>query len=258
MLFTWCMLSGLILLFAPQELTGKIQLGFESIFRWPLSLGGDLALTARTEQTFGDMVPRREVNKLQIHISNLEARLTQQQEDFSKLSALYERYDVWEGADFAFAEVITPNVKGTRNELTIKYPGNARVVKDQFVLGDNSVIGTISDASAGTAHVRLFTDPKSAIRAKTGDLDVPMVLRGDGDNAARISLVSTEHKVKVGDTVFASGAGTAFLNTPMTIGKVARCVQNRKNPLVWDITVTPACDIEKLEDVTVIIMNPQQ
>ena len=258
MLFTWCMLSGLILLFAPQGLTGKIQLGFERVFRLPLSLGGDLALTAITEQTLGDMVPRREVNKLQIHINNLEARLRQQQESFRKLSVLYKRYDVWEGADFVLAEVITPNVKGTRNELTINYSRNASLAKDQFVLGDNSIIGTISDASAGTAHVRLFTDPKSAIRVKIGDLDVPMVLRGGGDNSAGISLVSTEHKVKVGDTVFASGAGTGFLNTPMTIGKVARCVKNRKNPLVWDITVAPACDIEKLEDVAVLIMNPQQ
>ncbi|HEC04112.1 MAG TPA: hypothetical protein ENI81_11315, partial [Phycisphaerales bacterium] len=174
MLFTWCMLSGLILLFAPQELTGKIQLGFESIFRWPLNLGSNLTLTATTEQTLGDMVPRREFNKLQIHISNLQARLSQQQEDFRKLSALYERYDVWEGADFALAEVITPKVKARRNELTIRYSRNAPVVKDQFVLGNNSVIGTISDASAGTAHVRLFTDPKSAIRVKIGDLDVPM------------------------------------------------------------------------------------
>jgi rod shape-determining protein MreC len=252
------MLGGLALLVAPQEQTGKIQLGFVKIFRWPLSLGGNMALTASTEQTLGDTVPRREFNKLQIHVNNLEAMLRQQQEQFKKLSDLYNKYDVWEGADFALAEIITTNVKEARNELTIDCIGNARPAEGQFVIGDNSVIGRISDASAGTARVRLFTDPKSAIRVKIGDLDVPMMLKGNGDNSAKISLVKTEHKIKAGDYVFASGAGTAFLNTPLTIGKVARCVKNRKNPLEWDITVTPACNIEKLEDVNVIIMNPQK
>jgi hypothetical protein len=39
---------------------------------------------------------------------------------------------------------------------------------------------------------------------------------------------------------------------------VAQFKRDDKNPLFWDITVVPACDIEQLEDVAVIIMNPQK
>ena len=46
-MFTWFMLGGLILLFAPHEFTGKFQLAFVHVFRWPLSVGGNVALTAR-------------------------------------------------------------------------------------------------------------------------------------------------------------------------------------------------------------------
>ena len=50
MLFTWFTLTGLIFLFAPQNLTSKFQLAFVHVFRWPLSVGGNLALTAQTQQ----------------------------------------------------------------------------------------------------------------------------------------------------------------------------------------------------------------
>jgi cell shape-determining protein MreC len=44
----------------------------------------------------------------------------------------------------------------------------------------------------------------------------------------------------------------------MIIGVVSRCRRDEANPLLWDITVKPACDIQRLNDVTVIIMNPPE
>jgi len=46
-----------------------------------------------------------------------------------------------------------------------------------------------------------------------------------------------------------------FLDMPMIIGKVAQCKLNAQ-PLLWDITVEPVCDIQKAENVVVIVMNP--
>lgn len=252
-MFTWLMLGGFILLLLPHNLTGKIQLGFVRVFRWPLSVGGGFALSAKTEQPLRDAVPRRQYNKLLIHSNNLEATLSQERERFKQLYGLYNA-SVWEDKDFALAEVIT----ATHNELTIDYKRGARLMKDQFVLGDNSIVGKISNASVGTAHVRLFTDPKSAIPVKIGDLDIKMVMIGNGDGSARIPLMETKYKVEVGDNVYASDAGTRFLDAPVIIGTVKRCVESRKYPLIWDITVKPACVIANLEGVAVIIMKPQQ
>jgi hypothetical protein len=44
----------------------------------------------------------------------------------------------------------------------------------------------------------------------------------------------------------------------MIIGKVAECKRDDENPSLWDITVEPACDIERLNDVAVIVMNQQE
>ena len=254
MLFTWCMLGGLILLFLPKGLTGKMQLGFERVFRWPLSVGRDFTLTASSGQMLRDTVPRIEYERLENYLNNLDATRWRELERYKKLYGLYTD-PVWEGTDFALAKVITANVEG---ELTIDYSRNIALVKGQFVLNNNCVIGKISDASAGTAHVKLFTDQKSAIRVQIGKLNFPMLLMGKGDGSAMIPHVSTGHKIKVDDIVFASDAGTRFLDAPVMIGKVARCVKSRTNPLVWDITVEPACDLKDLVDVAVIIKKPQQ
>ena len=48
-----------------------------------------------------------------------------------------------------------------------------------------------------------------------------------------------------------------FLDSAMVVGEVQQCKRDNKNPALWDITVKPSCDITKLSNVAVIIMNPQ-
>ena len=44
----------------------------------------------------------------------------------------------------------------------------------------------------------------------------------------------------------------------MITAKVAQCKRDDGNPSLWDVTVKPVCEIEKLDNVAVIIMNPRQ
>jgi len=255
MLFTWFMLTGFIFLFLPEETTGKFQLGFVRVFRWPLSLGGSVALTAQTREPLTDMVPRREYDKLLAYSANLKETLDQQRLEFERLYGLRNRY-VWQGADFVVADVIIKTTSGSQTELTeltIDCRENVGLTKGQYVLGDNTVIGTISDVSSDTASVRLFTDPGSVIAVKVGETKTMM--KGCGENLAKIELLKRE--VPAGQNVFAlKKAG--FLDAPVLIGRVVKCERNRRSATVWDVTVEPACDIKKLEDVAVIIMQPQK
>jgi len=250
MLFTWFMLTGFIFLFAPQNLTSKFQLAFVHVFRWPLSIGGNLVMTAQTQQPVAGAVSRSETQYLN-YIANLEETLAQERKRFKKLNELYNTY-VWEGTDFALADVIP--VDGSRNELTIDCRKTTGLAKGQFVLGDESIIGTISDVfpQISKATVELVTDPTSRISVKIAEFKG--IMKGTGNNSAKIEMV--KNKVEVGENVFALKK-PGFLDAPMIVGKVSECNRN-KDPLLWDITVVPACDIAQLEDVAVIIMNPQK
>jgi cell shape-determining protein MreC len=254
MLFTWFMLTGFIFLFAPQNLTSKFQLAFVHIFRWPLSIGGNMVMTAQTQQPLAGTAGPSEI-QYRNAIENFKKTLAQQQKDFDRLYGLYNTY-VWEGTDYVLASVIT-DVKGSRNELAINCRKTNGLAKGQFVLGDNSIIGTMSDISSGTASVKLFTDPTSRIAVTIGELDIKKWMHGNGNNTAKIPLVSIEHKIKEGENVYARKKA-GFSDAPMIIGRVAQLKRDDKDPLFWDITVEPACDIQQLEGVAIIIMNPQK
>jgi len=182
--------------------------------------------------------------------------LLQKQRKLEKLSRLYNRLHVLEGARLMVADVITASINGSRNELIINRGESDGLAKGQFVLGDNSVVGTISDVDSRTACVKLITDPTSKIAVKIAELNVDRLMQGNGKNSAKVQLLSIKHKVKTGNIVYATKK-PGFLDAPMIIGTVDQCKRDDENPSLWDITVKPACDIEALKDVAVIIMNPK-
>ena len=254
MLVTWSMLAGFIFLLAPQNLTNKFQFAFAHIFRWPLSIGRNISLSAHTQQAIADVVSRREYNKLQNHLSNVTEEFLAKHKKLETLSGLRNRLYALEGAKLMLADVITASIDGSHGELIINRGLDDGLVEGQFVLGDNSIIGNISDVSPRTATVRMLTDPASKIPAKIRELKT--IIQGSGNNSAKVQMLSIKHKVEVGDEVYARKK-PGFLNVAMKIGTVIRCKRDEGNPLLWDITVKPACDVEKLSDVAVIIMNPR-
>jgi cell shape-determining protein MreC len=255
MLFTWFMLTGLILLFAPQGFTGKFQLAFVHVFRWPLSIGGNVALTARTQPS-PDELRRRSEAQHSNYVENLKQTLNEQTRQFKRLYGLYNS-PVWEGADFALADVVTTTIDGSRSELTIACRKTEGLMKGQYVLGDESVIGTISEVfpQIGKADVKLVTDSTSSIPVEVAGIKT--IMTGNGNNSAKI-IGMLKNQVKVGEPVFAHKwpKKAEFLDAPIIVGEVVRCERNTQMASVWDLTVEPVCDVQNLEDVAVIIMNP--
>jgi len=259
MLFTWFMLTGLIFFFAPQKLTNKFQFGFVRIFRRPLSIGRNISLSASrliaSEQRLpADLVSRERYNRLQNHLANVTEWLKQERQKVERLSRLRDR-PVWKGVDFVLADVIAASINSSRSRLIINRGQKDGLAKGQFVLANESIIGTISRVDTRTAQVRLITDPASKIGVKIAKLNMDRIMQGSGNSSAKVQLVSTKYEIKIGNIVYAQKK-PGFLSTPVIVGTIAECKSNDENPLVWDLTVKPACDIESLSDVAVIVMNP--
>jgi rod shape-determining protein MreC len=253
MLFTWFMLAGFIFLFAPQTLTNRFQLAFARIFRRPLSIGRNISLSARTRQPFTDQVSRREYNRLQNHLANVVEQWNREHKKVEELSRLRDRL-AWESANVVLADIITASINGLHSELIIDRGENDGLSKGQFIIGDNSIIGTISDISARTAKVRLITDSGSKMAVRIAGLDINRIMQGNGNNLAKVKLLQISHKVEVGDKVYAEKR-PGLLDNSMIVGTVAECKIDDENPSLWDITVKPACQIDRLTDVAVIVMK---
>lgn len=253
-LFTWLMLAGFILFFAPRNLTNKLQFAFVHIFHLPLNLGRSVSLSARGEPLVAEVVSRGLYNRLQNHLANVTEQLYQEHQVVEVLSGLRNRFAL-EGAKLVCADVITTSIGTEHSELIINRGQNDGLARGQFVLSDNSIVGTISDISPRTAQVRLFTDPDSKIAVKIGSVNTERLIHGIGDDSAKVKLLSRKYKVRVGDKVMVRKK-PGFLDAPIIIGVVSKCRTDDVNPTLWDVTVKPVCDIEQLKTVSVIIMNP--
>ena len=255
-MFTCLMLAGLIFLFVPQSLASKFQFAFVHFFRGPLSICRNFTLFAPKHQSFTDVVSRSKYTKLRNHLANNIQLLQQEHQKVKKLSGLYDRF-AWKGVNFVLADVITAFIDESRGEFIINRGKNDGLAKGQFVLNHFSIIGTVSDFDSRTARVQLVTDPKSQIAVEIAELNVGGIMQGNGSDSAKIQLLPTKYKIKIGNIVYAR-KNPGLLDIPMIVGTVSQCKRDDENPLLWDITVKPACDIGKLSSVAVVIMNPRE
>lgn len=251
MLFTWFMLGGFILLFAPKSVTNKFQFAFARTFGWPLGIGRSITLAADTPSD-ADVVSRREHNQLRNHLANIIEQRNQAQKEVEKLSSLRVK-PAWERMKFILADVITDS-EGPQNELIINRGAEDGLARKQFVLGDNSIIGTISGISANRAKVKLFTDLMSKIPVRIEQSDVVRMMHGAGGNSAKIQLLQINLEVKK-DNIVLVDKKPGLLDVPMIIGKITECERDEKAPSLWDITVEPVCDIQRLNYVAVIVTS---
>ena len=266
MLFVWLLLAGLIILFTPSSVTSKFQFAFVRVFSWPLSMGRSMSLAAVPSQPGGDVITRHQYDQLQNHLQNVLAWSEELQLKYDKLAGIRGRYPALSGTAFVSADITKSISSGAKSSIIINRGKNDGLAVGQFVLAQNSIIGTISYVDSRMAHVKLITDATSMIGVKVKPADVKFqkgktrpgfsaIMAGTG-TAAKLINVKSSYKVGVGDIVYADKK-TGQLDIPIIAGTVTDCRVDDAKPLFWKITIRPACDFSTLRDVAIIIMNPK-
>lgn len=194
MLFTWFMLAGAILLFAPRKLTNKFQLAFARIFQLPLTVTRTFAIDAARQRSNADLVSRDKYNQLENFLANITTQLENERSKVELLTGMRDR-GALEGAKFVIAKVVTTSAEITKNQIVINRGTKDGLAIGQVALGDNSVIGTISELNAHFAWIKLFSDPDAKIHVRIEGQNTDYILSGNG-NYAKIGLVSTKNKIE--------------------------------------------------------------
>ncbi|GAI97229.1 unnamed protein product [marine sediment metagenome] len=88
------------------------------------------------------------------------------------------------------ADVITATINEACGELLINRGENDGLAEGQLVLGDYSIIGTISDVDSRLSRLKLITDPTSKVAVSIADVDVRCVMQGNGNCSAKIDCFS--------------------------------------------------------------------
>jgi len=202
--------------------------------------------------------PKRETaaeqQRLENDIANLQAEVRDAQDQIAYLQGLRV---VAQRDRMAFVLADVARTGRSQDILFINRGSKDHIAVGQYVLGDRSVIGTISDVWAQRAVVRLITDRNSNIPVTVGESEVPRLMKGQSGNIGKIGLVSTDHAVRIGDKVYARKV-PGLLDVSFVVGRVTQCGKDSKDPSVLDITVQPVCDIVGLTRVAVAVPAPQQ
>jgi len=259
MLFTWCLLGGLICLFAPPSLTSKLQLAYTYAFSWPLQAGRSVSLTAgtlsalRDTNSAGGEAATTEQQRLKNQIANLEAQLQEGRQEIERLGQIRAESQL-SRMTFLLADVSLTS--RTQDILFINRGKKDGVAAGQYVLGDMSIIGVIASVWPKQATVKLINGEGSKMPVTIGESDLARVMEGKIGNVAKIPNISTSYPVSIGTKVYARKV-PGLLDAPIIAGRVTQCRTDPENPSQLDITVEPACDITGLTSVAVIVSVPK-
>jgi len=251
MLFMYCMLGGLIFLFSPPRITGKLQLAYARLFTWPLAKSRKLTLISRPATAPQDLAStdyrtlKTQNRRLKNDLANLTAQLGEARAQIDQLAQM-RTVPEWEFMRFLPATVVATSGRG-RTELIINRGQEEGVTEGSYVMGadDHSIIGRVSHVSPHVAKVKLITDPTSVIPVEIGQTGVQGLMEGN-----KIGLVPARHAIKPGDPVKARKM-PGFLDVAIITAEVAQCKPGDE-PLLLDITIRPVSDIANLMRVFVV------
>jgi len=236
-------------LFTPASVTGKLQLAYARMFRGPLAAGRGVTVAARTTLPKGT-IDRADHTKLQNTVANLRAQLELAEKRIDDLAKLRTISD-FDRMRFAPASILSDPGQG-QGELLINRGRTDGLAVGQFVIGDLSVIGTISAVLDQTAKVKLITDPTSRIPARLARMEAQGIMTGSGADGAVIRQVDSQRSAQKGDRVYALKT-PGFPEVPIVTAEVVDCERDEEEPSLWSVTVRPVCDISNLKSVHVIV-----
>lgn len=259
MLFFAFLLCACVLLLMPHHVTTKLQLTFSTLFQFPLGAGRILALAAQTPLRDQGLNPADydalldRIRQQQNHIDELRAELEQERSEKERLSKA-SFLNAWGSHGLVPAQVI--QATSGLDQIVINRGKRDGLSPGLYILAENAVIGAIQDLSGHQAKGILVTDKSSHIPVyiRSSFSQPKGILYGLGKGKAKIDQIPSRHKIKIGDPVHVQ-TQPGLLEVPIVVGRVSQCQQNETEPLLWDISVEPATNLENVNQVVVLVAH---
>jgi rod shape-determining protein MreC len=191
---------------------------------------------------------RAEVGALRVELQQ-ERAAAERAESYRSLLEFRERTPL----KTTGAQVIATGASPEFRTVTIDKGANDGLAANQAVLAPLGVVGRITVPSARAALVQLLVDRNAAAGALVERTRVQGVVTGVGDGTLRMDFVPATGDVTAGDLVVTSGIDGLYPKG-FAIGAVERV--DRGDGLYHVITVRPAVDPTRLEEVLVVVDGP--
>src|SRR5215475_13882808 len=148
------------------------------------------------------------------------------------------------------ARVIATSPDANSAVVFIDRGQRAGIKKNMGVITPDGVVGKVLEAFSETSQVLLVTDRDSGVGAMIEETRIQSPVKGLGEPLLNMSYVSNDDEVKVGEHVVTSGMDRIFPRD-LPVGTIIEVKQG--SPPFKFIRVRPAAQIEKLEEVIVLL-----
>lgn len=257
-LIVLCLVSILLLTFYIREgESGPIHSvrGAVSVVTTPVRVLGSLVATPfnAAGNVMGNLTASQEtLSELREQNAELTAQvaeLSESKKTSERLESLLNLQSTYSLTSTA-ARIIGNSSDAWSRAVTIDKGTAAGFSCGMAVCNSGGVIGQIVEVSATTSTVQLITDEGSGVSAMVQSTRAQGMLQGQPDGSLRLSYVSTESDVKVGDIVITSGIGGVYPKG-LPLGTVSS-VEKSDNDVYYTIVVRAQSTAENNEEVLVI------
>jgi rod shape-determining protein MreC len=199
---------------------------------------------------------RKENSKLKLELAQVrteQTRLAELEAENRRLSELLELRQAL-GVSAVGANVIGSDASGFSRTLLLGQGTDGGVESGMAVISAEGVVGKIIAASAHASRVLLIDDHNSALDTFDQRSRARGIVAGVLDGGLVMKYVGRTDDVKPGDTVVTSGLDGIFPRGLLvgTVKKVGRDAPG----LFLDVSVAPAVNFRRLEQVLVITQTP--
>ncbi len=156
------------------------------------------------------------------------------------------------GGSFWAAEVVGKDPTPWFKTILIDKGKRSGVDKGMPVITHDGVVGVIIEAAPGYSKVMLLTDPNSAVDALVQGSRARGIIKGGAEGLCLFKYVLRKYDVRPEEVVVTSGMDGIFPKG-LRVGKVAS-VQKEPAGIFQQVTVVPAVDFQRLEEVLILPM----
>lgn len=153
------------------------------------------------------------------------------------------------------AEVVARDASAWFKVITINKGSQAGVKPNQPVITPNGLVGRVTSVGLYAANVQLITDEHAGVGGQLTASRAFGELKGKGDGRCRLKSISSLETVSVGEPILTSGLDRIY-PAAILIGYVETFTPGG-GAIPQEITVRPAADLDRVEHVLVLDVEPQ-
>jgi rod shape-determining protein MreC len=194
---------------------------------------------------------RRENARLQAESEQMRLESAREQEDARqarRIQALLGFKEQWIDTTVA-AQVIGTSGTESSRLLYIDKGVKDGIRADMPVITPDGVVGKVLAVYGDTAQVLMINDPTSGVGATLVTSRLQGIVKGTATGEVQLNYIMGDEAVQSGEALVTSGGDRVFPKG-LHLGTVAKVTMGRN--LFLDITLKPAVDLNRLEEVLVV------